>query len=520
MSLFLICILNNSLIEILLTYQIFDKCISPRVSCPGEICYWRSMFGTLNEKLEKIVNSIKGKAIISEADADLTMREIRIALLEADVALSVVKDFINNIKNNIIGKEVLKSIKPDQMIIKLVQDELINILGSNNEPLKIEKNGLTKILFCGLQGSGKTTTIAKLANHIQKESKKKILLVSADIYRPAAQEQLKILGRQVGVEFYDHGNSKSVEMITNDSLIYAQKNLYDIILFDTAGRQVIDEDMMQELKLIFKKLNPQETILVADSLTGQDAANVAKIFNETIKITGSILTRVDGDGRGGAALSIKSITGSILTRIDGDGRGGAALSIKSITGAPIKFIGTGEKIEQLEIFYPDRIANRILGMGDIISLVEKASENVDQKEMEILAKKISKGKFDLEDFAKQLKQMGSMGGVSGIMSMLPGISKAQKLMAENKISDDIINHQIAIINSMTKKERLNSDLIKASRKIRISNGSGTRVQDVNKLLKQFLQSQKMMKKMKSMGKSGFPNDFMQKLQGRPPTNLN
>ena len=454
------------------------------------------MFGTLNERLEKIVRSVRGKAIISEADLDLTLREIRIALLEADVALVVVREFINNIKANIIGKEVLKSIKPDQMIIKLVQDELIQILGINNQPLKIEKNGLTKILFCGLQGSGKTTTVAKLAYHIQKESKKKILLVSADIYRPAAQDQLKILSKQVNVEFFDHQNSQSVEIITSESLLFAEKNLFDIILFDTAGRQVIDEVMMLELQKIHKQLQPQETILVADSLTGQDAANIAKSFNEAVTITGSILTRVDGDGRGGAALSIKSIT-----------------------GAPIKFIGTGEKIEQLEAFYPDRIANRILGMGDIVSLVAKASENIDQAEMESLTKKMSKGTFDLEDFAKQLKQMGKMGGVSGIISMLPGISKAQRLMAENKISDDLINHQIAIINSMTKKERANPDSIKASRKIRISKGSGTKVQDVNKLLKQFLQSQKMMKKMKSMGKGGLPNDFMRKLQGKLPPNI-
>jgi len=454
------------------------------------------MFGTLNERLEKIVRSVRGKAIISEADLDLTLREIRIALLEADVALVVVREFINNVKANIIGKEVLKSIKPDQMIIKLVQDELIQILGTNNQPLKIEKNGLTKILFCGLQGSGKTTTVAKLAYHIQKESKKKILLVSADIYRPAAQDQLKILSKQVNVEFFDHQNSQSVEIITSESLLFAEKNLFDIILFDTAGRQVIDEVMMLELQQIHKQFQPQETILVADSLTGQDAANIAKSFNEAVTITGSILTRVDGDGRGGAALSIKSIT-----------------------GAPIKFIGTGEKIEQLEAFYPDRIANRILGMGDIVSLVAKASENIDQAEMESLTKKMSKGTFDLDDFAKQLKQMGKMGGVSGIISMLPGISKAQKLMAENKISDDLINHQIAIISSMTKKERANPDSIKASRKIRISKGSGTKVQDVNKLLKQFLQSQKMMKKMKSMDKGGLPNDFMRKLQGKLPPNI-
>ena len=455
------------------------------------------MFGTLNEKLEKIVKSIAGRATISEDDLDITLREIRIALLEADVALSVVKDFIDNVKSNIVGKEVLKSIKPDQMIIKLVQEELIKILGLNNEPLNIAKTGITKILFCGLQGSGKTTTIAKVANFIKKNSKKKILLVSSDIYRPAAQEQLQVLGKQINVEFFDHQNSQSVEAITLESIKYAEKNLFDILLFDTAGRQVVDDKMMEELKTISQKLKPQETILVADSLTGQDAANIAKRFNETV-----------------------SITSSILTRVDGDGRGGAALSIKSITGAPIKFIGTGEKIDQLESFHPERIANRILGMGDIVSLVEKASENIDKKEMEDLAKKMSKGKFDLEDFASQLKQMGKMGGISGIMSMLPGISKAQKLMAENKISDDVINHQIAIINSMTKKERADPDMVKASRKIRISKGSGTRVQDVNKLLKQFFQSQKMMKKMKSMGKGGMPSDLLQKLQGNLPPNFN
>jgi len=455
------------------------------------------MFETLNERLEKIVSSIRGKAVISESDLDSTMREIRISLLEADVALSVVKSFVDNIKSNILGKEVLKSIKPDQMIIKLVQDELIKILGDNNEPLNIQKNSLTKILFCGLQGSGKTTTVAKIANDIKKNTKKKILLVSVDIYRPAAQEQLKILANQIDVNFYDSQSSKSVNDIISDSLNFAEKNLVDIILLDTAGRQVIDEGMMKELKDINNLFNPNETLLVADSLTGQDAANIAKSFSDTVNITGSILTRIDGDGRGGAALSIKSIT-----------------------GAPIKFIGTGEKIDQLEAFYPERIANRILGMGDIVSLVEKASENIDQQEAEILAKKMAKGNFDLEDFAKQLNQMGKMGGVSGIMSMLPGISKAQKLMAENKISDDMIKHQIAIINSMTKKEKSNPDLIKASRKIRISKGSGTRVQDVNKLLKQFLQSQKMMKKMKSMGKGGLPSDFMNKLQGKLPPNLN
>jgi len=454
------------------------------------------MFDTLNDKFEKIVSGIRGKAVISESDLDLTLREIRIALLEADVALIVVKDFVSSVKENILGKEVLKSIKPDQMIIKLVQDELVNILGSENQPINIAISQMTKILFCGLQGSGKTTSVAKLANHLVNSSKKKVLLSSADIYRPAAQEQLKTLAEQIQVNFFNH-NLNSVKQIVNETLEYAQKNLFDVVILDTAGRQVVDQDLMKELIDIEKILKPQETLLVADALTGQDAANIAKSFSEAV-----------------------SITGSILTRIDGDSRGGAALSIKSITNSPVKFIGVGEKIENFESFHPERIAQRILGMGDIVSLVEKAAENIDQDEMESLAKKMSKGNFDLDDFAKQLKQMGKMGGVSGILSMLPGVSKAQKLMAENKISDKLINHQIAIINSMTKKERADPNLIKASRKIRISKGSGTRVQDVNKLLKQFLQSQKMMKRMKSMGKGGIPNDLMQKLQGNFPPKLN
>ena len=454
------------------------------------------MFSTLNDKFEKIVSSLKGKAVISDSDLDSTLRQIRIALLEADVALVVVKEFITSVKKNILGKEVLKSIKPDQMIIKLVQDELVKILGDENQPLKITSSQLTKILFCGLQGSGKTTSAAKLSNYLKNSSKKKILLSSTDIYRPAAQEQLKVLAKEVEVDFFTH-ELKSITKIVENTIDYAQRNLYDIVILDTAGRQVVDKDLMTELSEIENFFKPQETLLVADALTGQDAANVAKSFGEAIKITGSILTRIDGDSRGGAALSIKTITNS-----------------------PIKFIGVGEKIQNFEPFHPERIAQRILGMGDIVSLVEKAAENIDQDEAEILAKKMSKGKFDLDDFAKQLKQMGKMGGVSGILSMLPGVSKAQKLMAENKISDKLINHQIAIINSMTKQERSDPNLIKASRKIRISKGSGTRVQDVNKLLKQFLQSQKMMKRMKSMGKTGMPNDLMQKLQGNFPPKLN
>ena len=458
--------------------------------------YWRFMFDTLNTKFEKIVQSIRGKAVISETDLEVTLREIRIALLEADVSLVVVKEFINSIKSNILGKEILKSVKPDQMIIKLVQDELVKILGSENKSLNLSSSQLTKILFCGLQGSGKTTSIAKLSYLLKKSSKKKILLASADIYRPAAQEQLKVLAEETGSDFFNH-NLSSASKIVDDSIDYAQKNLFDILILDTAGRQVVDKKLMSELIEIENKFKPDETLLVADALTGQDAANVAKSFSDAINITGSILTRIDGDSRGGAALSIKSITNS-----------------------PIKFIGLGEKVENFEPFHPERIAQRILGMGDIVSLVEKAAENIDKEEMEDMAKKIAKGKFDLEDFANQLKQMGKMGGVSGLLSMMPGVSKAQKLMAENKISNSMIDKQIAIISSMTKKERADPDIIKASRKIRISKGSGTKVQDVNRLLKQFLQSQKMMKRMKSMGKGGIPSDLMQKLQGNLPPNLN
>ena len=458
--------------------------------------YWRFMFDTLNTKFEKIVQSIRGKAVISETDLEVTLREIRIALLEADVSLVVVKEFINSIKSNILGKEILKSVKPDQMIIKLVQDELVKILGSENKSLNLSSSQLTKILFCGLQGSGKTTSIAKLSYLLKKSSKKKILLASADIYRPAAQEQLKVLAEETGSDFFNH-NLSSASKIVDDSIDYAQKNLFDILILDTAGRQVVDKKLMSELIEIENKFKPDETLLVADALTGQDAANVAKSFSDAIDITGSILTRIDGDSRGGAALSIKSITNS-----------------------PIKFIGLGEKVENFEPFHPERIAQRILGLGDIVSLVEKAAENIDKEEMEDMAKKIAKGKFDLEDFANQLKQMGKMGGVSGLLSMMPGVSKAQKLMAENKISNSMIDKQIAIISSMTKKERADPDIIKASRKIRISKGSGTKVQDVNRLLKQFLQSQKMMKRMKSMGKGGIPSDLMQKLQGNLPPNIN
>ena len=408
----------------------------------------------------------------------------------------MVKKFIEDVKEKILGQNVLKSIKPDQMIIKLVYDELVNILGSSNSEINTNIEPPAVILFCGLQGSGKTTSVAKFAKFLKEKNNKKSLLVSTDIYRPAAQEQLKVLSKKNDIDFMELLELKKINEIVKQSLDKAKKELYDILIIDTAGRQVVNNEMMDELKLISDISNPIEKILVADSLTGQDAANTAKKFNELIGITGVFLTRVDGDSRGGAALSIKSVT-----------------------GAPIKYIGMGEKIDQIEKFQSDRIANRILGMGDVVTLVEKAKENLENQDIEDLSKKLSEGKFDLSDFSKQLNQMKKMGGASGLMSLLPGISKAQKALAENNITDDIIIKQLAIISSMTLKERTNPEIIKASRKIRISKGSGTKVQEVNKLLKQFMQSQKMMKRMKNAGDRGIPADLLNNLKKNIPPNF-
>jgi len=454
------------------------------------------MFATLSNKFSNIVSSLNGRAIISEEDLDSTFRDIRIALLEADVALPVVKEFINNIKQKIIGQNILKNIKPDQMIIKLVNDQLVEVLGSSKIELNINVKSPAVILFCGLQGSGKTTSAAKIAKILKDKNKKKILMVSTDIYRPAAQEQLEILSKQIQVDFIKNNSLKDIKKIIANAINKAKSEFYDILIIDTAGRQVIDQAMMNELKIITDLSSPSEKLLVADSLTGQDAANIAIKFNESIDITGVMLTRIDGDGRGGAALSIKSTTGS-----------------------PIKYLGTGEKIDQIEEFYPERIANRILGMGDIVTLVEKASENIQKDELEKMADNFKKGKFDFSDFAKQLKQMKKMGGVDGILSMLPGISKAQKMMAANNINDDLIIKQLAIINSMTKKEKADPDLIKASRKKRIANGSGTKIQEINKLLKQFMHSKKIMKKMNNMDNNNMSSNLINKLRGNMPTNF-
>ena len=397
------------------------------------------MFDTLNDKFEKIVRGIRGKAVISESDLDSTLREIRIALLEADVALVVVKDFISSVKENILGKEVLKSIKPDQMIIKLVQDELVNILGSENQPLNIVTSQMTKILFCGLQGSGKTTSVAKLANHLVKSSKKKVLLSSADIYRPAAQEQLNILGERNSIQTLPIVKDQLPLDIAKRALNAASLSGTDVIIFDTAGRTQIDLSMMNEIKEIKSLANPVETILVADSLTGQVAVNVAQEFKKTVDLTGIILTRVDGDGRGGAALSMKFSTNT-----------------------PIKFMGIGEKIEQLDVFHPDRIANRILGMGDVVSLVEKATQDLDEEKIKKTEESLKSGSFSMEDYLSQLRQMKKMGGMEGVLSMLPGVSKIKKQMEyANKIGspaailygdDEIKSGKVTLKNLKSGKE--------------------------------------------------------------------
>ena len=371
------------------------------------------MFENLTNKFEEIFSSLKKAPSLNEKQVEEGLRNIQQALLEADVALPVTKELIKNIKPKAIGQEIIRSTSPGQMIVKVVFDEIVKILGDTKSDLNLNAVPPVCLMLVGLQGSGKTTTVAKLANFISKKSKKKILISSTDIYRPAAQEQLKILCNKINIDFLEANLDLSINELSNKIMTYCKKNMYDVLLVDTAGRQVIDSKMMIELKEIKSIIMPQESILIADSLSGQDAANIAKKFNDEIGITSNILTRIDGDSRGGAALSIKSITGS-----------------------PIKFIGLGEKIDDFEAFHPERIASRILGMGDIVSLVEKASENINKNEAEKLVNKISKGSFDLEDFSKQLKQMSKIGGVSSMLSLLPGISKIQKQAAENNISDE------------------------------------------------------------------------------------
>jgi signal recognition particle subunit SRP54 len=437
------------------------------------------MFQNLSDNLGKVFSKLKGKGFLSEDDVNAAMREVRIALLEADVALPVVKDFIARVKEKAVGEEVVKKVNPAQMVIKIVNDELVAMLGSETSELNLKAAPPAVIMMVGLQGSGKTTSTAKIALNLKQKSKKKALLASLDVSRPAAQEQLETLGKQIDVDTVEIIKGQTPKQITKRALDKAKKEGYDIVMLDTAGRLHIDDELMAELKEVRDIGKPVETLLVADSLTGQDAVNVAKEFNEKI-----------------------GVTGIVLTRLDGDGRGGAALSMKEITGCPIKFAGIGEKMSELEEFHPDRIASRILGMGDIVSLVEKASDVVEKEEAEALAKKMRKGVFDFNDLLKQLESIKKMGGVGGIMGMMPGMGKLRAKAAEAGVDESMIEKQKAIINSMTKKERENPKLMGGSRKKRIAAGSGTSVQDINRLIKMQKQMQVMMKKLGKMGPKG------------------
>ncbi|HCK03331.1 MAG: signal recognition particle protein [Proteobacteria bacterium] len=447
------------------------------------------MLENLTDRLQSVIKTIRGQSRFSEENISNAMREVRIALIEADVALPVVKYFIDRVKDKALGAEVLKSISPGQAIIKIVQDELTELMGSANAPLNLSTKPPAVILMAGLQGSGKTTTAAKLAK-ILSEQKKKVLLVSADVYRPAAIDQLKTLALSLNIECYNSSDKEKPNNIAIDSMAYAKKHYVDVIIFDTAGRLGIDDLMMKEIKQLHKTLAPTETLFVVDSMQGQDAVNTAKAFGDALPLTGIVLTKLDGDSRGGAALSVRHITGQ-----------------------PIKYIGVSEKTNGLELFHPERMASRILGMGDIVSLVEDAQKNVDIKEAEKLADKVKSGKnFDLDDFKSQIMQMKKMGGVGAMMDKMP----AQIAGAASKINPEDGDKSLvqieAIINSMTPLERAKPDLLKARRKIRIAQGSGTQVQDINRLLKQFEEMQKMMK----MFSKGGMGKLMRGLSGRFP----
>lgn len=424
------------------------------------------MFENLGERLQNVVHKVKGYGKITEDNIKEMMREIRLALLEADVNYQVVKEFTTIVKEKVLGEEVQKSIKPGDLFVKIVQDELTELLGGEKEELNIKGNPAI-LMLVGLQGSGKTTTIGKLANFLRKKHVKKPLLVACDVYRPAAIDQLKQIGKQLNIEVFEEGKKDPVE-ITNHALVYAKDNGYDYVLVDTAGRLHIDEELMDELKNMNSSIHPQEILLVIDSMMGQDAINVIEGFHNNLPLTGVILTKLDGDTRGGVALSVRHLT-----------------------NVPIKFIGVSEKMDGLDTFDPERMASRILGMGDIVSLVEKASESIDEKEAEKTAKRMQQGKFDLEDFLSTMKQMKKMGPLENLIKLIPGASKMG--LNNVKIDPKQMAHVEAIVLSMTPKERRNPEIIKASRKTRIAKGSGTSVQEVNKLLQQFDQMKKMMK---------------------------
>jgi len=448
------------------------------------------MFENLTNKFEEIFSSLKKAPSLDESQVDEGLRKMRQALLEADVALSVAKELIKNIKPKAVGQEIIKSTTPGQMIVKVVFDEIVKILGDTKSELNLNAVPPICIMLVGLQGSGKTTTAAKLAKYLEKNNKKKSLMVSLDVYRPAAQEQLNILGEKNSIQTLPIVKDQLPIDIVKRALNAASLSGTDAIIFDTAGRTQIDLSMMNEIKEIKSLANPVETILVADSLTGQVAVNVAQEFKKTVDLTGIILTRVDGDGRGGAALSMKFATNT-----------------------PIKFMGTGEKIEQLDIFHPERIANRILGMGDIVSLVEKAAQDLDEEKIKKTEENLREGSFSMEEYLTQLRQMKKMGGMEGVLSMLPGVSKIKKQMDNANIDENIIKTNEAIILSMTKEERLNPKIINSSRKKRISGGSGADTATINKLLKQFKMMTNMMKKMsKGDQKDGIPPEILNQLK--------
>ena len=434
------------------------------------------MFDNLSQRLQQTVNRLRGQARLTDENMARTLREVRMALLEADVALPVVKAFVEHVRERAQGQEVLGSLTPGQALVKVVNDELVALMGAANEDLDLAVRPPAVILVAGLQGAGKTTTVAKLARRLRQEQKKSVLLASTDIYRPAAMEQLKRLAEQVGVDFFPGTPEQKPVDIAAQALEAARRQSADVLIIDSAGRLHVDPAMMDEIKAIHAAVTPVETLFVVDSMTGQDAVNTAKAFDEALPLTGVILTKTDGDARGGAALSLRHVTGK-----------------------PIKFLGVGEKMDALEPFHPERVASRILGMGDVLSLVEQVQQKADAAQTEKLARKLSKGKgFDLEDFATQLEQMQSMGGVASLLDKMPGMGRISEA-AKSQMGEDPLRRTLAIIRSMTPHERRFPDVIRGSRKRRIARGSGTQVQDVNRLLKQFTQMQKMMKKM---GKGG------------------
>jgi signal recognition particle subunit SRP54 len=436
------------------------------------------MFESLSARLGDVFDRLRRHGALSEEDVGAAMREIRIALIEADVALPVVKEFIDSVRAKAIGQDVLRSVTPAQMVVKIVHDHLIETLGPG-EPLALNAVPPAAILMLGLQGSGKTTSAAKLARLVKERERKKVLLVSLDIHRPAAQEQLAVLARQIQVPSLPIVAGEQPVAIAKRAMDVGRREAYDAVILDTAGRLHLDDALMFEVAAVSQEVKPSESLLVADAMTGQDAVNLAKSFAERV-----------------------GITGIMLTRIDGDARGGAALSMRAVTGKPIKFLGTGEKLDALEAFRPERVAGRILDMGDVVSLVEKAAETADQEEAEKLARKLAKGNFDLDDLAAQLRQVRKMGGMGGIMGMLPGVQKIKKQLDQANLDEGLLKRQEAIIGSMTKAERRNPKLLNASRRRRIAAGSGTSVPEINRLLKQYQDMSNMMRKMSKLGQKG------------------